>query len=174
MNRILILLIGVLLISCNQNKKENLKVDESSAKLIKIEGNFDWLLGYWKRNNDENGKETFEIWEKKSNTEYSGIGFTMQNNDTIQLEKIDLKKLDNKWVLKVQLQGEPGPVTFIMTGYNEKEFVCENKEHDFPKLIKYWKNGNKLSALVSGDEMKISFDFDRIPEEQNVDYNGSN
>ena len=98
----------------------------------------------------------------------------MQNNDTIQLEKIDLKKLDNKWVLKVQLQGEPGPVTFIMTGYNEKEFVCENKEHDFPKLIKYWKNGNKLSALVSGDEMKISFDFDRIPEEQNVDYNGSN
>jgi hypothetical protein len=33
---------------------------------------------------------------------------------------------------------------------------------DFPKLIKYWKNGNKINALVAGDSLKLSFEFKRI------------
>ena len=53
---------------------------------IKIE-NFDWLLGKWKRLNDEVGKETFENWNKISLSKYLGIGFTMQRGDTIKREK---------------------------------------------------------------------------------------
>ena len=148
--------------SCAEKNKIETKV--LTEKKVANE-KFDWLLGNWKRNNEEIGKETFEIWKKNSDFEYSGIGFTMQNNDTINQEKIKLLKFENKWILKVQPQDEPNPITFMMTSYNEKEFICENKELDFPKLIKYWKNGNKLSALVSGDDVEISFDFDRTTEE---------
>ena len=63
--------------------------------------------------------------------------------------------------MKVQPQDEPEPITFNMTNFNQQEFVCENKTLDFPKLIKYWKNGNKINALVSGDDMKISFEFEK-------------
>ena len=156
----LIITTSLFFISCAENT--NTKVEENAS----IE-NFDWLLGNWKRNFEEEGQETFEIWKKNSSSEYSGIGFTMQNNDTLSQEKIRLIKSSGKWALQVQLQGKPSVIVFNMTSYNDKEFVCENKEHDFPKLIKYWKNGNKINALVSGDDMEIAFEFERIETKNN-------
>ena len=141
----------------NNNKGTKIKVEEKISN-----ENFDWLLGNWKRNNEEDGKETFEVWTKISSSEYYGIGFTMQNNDTLKQEKIRLVKSGGKWDLEVQPQDEPNPIIFNMTSYSDQEFICENKTLDFPKLIKYWKNGNKINALVSGDDMEIPFEFERM------------
>ena len=154
----LVFTVTLFLSSCGEsaNKKTKIKVEEN----VSIE-NFDWLLGNWKRNFEEQGKQTFEIWKKNSSSEYSGIGFTMQNNDTLKKEKIRLIKTNKKWVLEVQPQDEPTPIVFIMTSYSDQEFVCENRTLDFPKLIKYWKDGNKIKALVSGDDMEIPFEFER-------------
>ncbi len=146
MNKVLILLTVVLISSCNQNKKEN----------------FDWLLGKWKRTNEELGKETFENWQKKSDTEYIGLGFTIQNGDTIMQEKIKLIKSNNNWNLEVKVSEESESIIFKMTNYGGKKFTCENKEIDFPKKIKYWKNGDKINASVSVDEMEILFEFERL------------
>lgn len=148
--------------SCGEKstKENKVKIEEKTTN-----ENFDWLLGNWKRNNEEEGKETFEVWEKNSEAEYSGIGFTMQNNDTLKQEKIKLIKLEDQWVLKVQSPEDPEAVTFDMTSYNEQEFICENKTLDFPKLIKYWKSGDKINALVAGDDMEISFEFERPVKE---------
>ena len=155
----IILLIAVTILSfsnCTKNESK-VKIEEKT-----INENFDWLLGNWKRVNEVEGKATFEIWKKNSNSEYSGIGFTIQNNDTIKQERIHLIKLGEKWVLEVQPQDEPEPIKFNMTSYNEHEFICENKILDFPKLIKYWKNGDRINALVSGDDLELSFEFERI------------
>ena len=107
-------------------------------------------------------KETFEVWTKISSSEYTGIGFTMQDSDTLKQEKIRLVKSGEKWDLEVQSPGDPIPIIFNITSYSDKEFICENKVLDFPKLIKYWKNGNKINALVSGDDMEIPFEFERV------------
>ena len=141
----------------NNNTGAKTKIEKKTTNK-----NFDWLLGNWKRNNEEDGKETFEVWTKISSSEYYGIGFTMQNNDTLKQEKIRLVKSGGKWELEVQPQDELNPIIFNMTSYNDQEFICENKALDFPKLIKYWKNGNKINALVSGDDMEISFEFERM------------
>jgi len=105
------------------------------------------------------------MWKKKNNSEYYGIGFTLQNNDTIKQEKIKLTKLNNNWILEVKVPEETESITFNLTSIGNKEFICENKEIDFPKKIQYWKNGAKINALVSGDEMEIPFEFERIIEE---------
>jgi len=162
MNKLIILILGISLISCNQNKKENSKTDGKQIESIEMIDNFDWLLGEWKRNNEEVGKETFEIWEKKSNTEYLGLGFTKQNGDTLKQEKIRLIKTNNNWNLEVQSQDEYEPIIFKMTSFNDQEFICENKDLDFPNKIKYWKNKDKLNASVSGEGMEIPFEFERI------------
>ncbi len=162
MKKILILLIGVLIISCNQSKKENQKTDVKSTTLIEKSENFDWLLGKWKRLNEEEGKETFENWEKVKETEYSGIGFTMQNGDTIKQEKIRLTKISGKWNLTVKVPEESESITFTGINHSKNEFTCENNEIDFPNKIKYWKNGNKINATVSGGEMSISFEFEKL------------
>ncbi len=162
MRKILILLIGVLIISCNQSKKENQRTDVKSTTLIEKPENFDWLVGKWKRLNEEEGKETFENWKKVKKTEYSGIGFTMQNGDTIKQEKIRLIKSDGKWNLTVKLSEESESITFNGVSHNANEFTCENNENDFPNTIKYWKNENKINATISGDEMKILFEFEKL------------
>ena len=148
--------------SCNQTKKEKQKEEIKSETMIEKSENFDWLLGKWKRLNEEEGKETFENWNKINETEYSGIGFTMQNGDTIKQEKIRLTKTSGKWNLTVKVPEESESITFNGIIHNETEFTCENNEIDFPNKIKYWKNGNRINAMVSGGEMEISFEFEKL------------
>ncbi|MEN8192925.1 MAG: hypothetical protein ABFS12_08915 [Bacteroidota bacterium] len=158
-----ILTIAIIFFSgCTDKDKEEQKVQ--NADIIKINENFDWLLGNWERINEKEDRETFEIWEKKSNSEYHGMGFTMQNEDTIKQEKIQLVNIDGKWDLIVKVPEETESITFKITELKEDSFICENDSLDFPKMIKYWKDGNKINALVSGDDMEIPFEFERINE----------
>lgn len=164
MKKIVILLIGILVISCNQDKNEKSKTNDSTAKLTETTDNFDWLLGKWKRSNEEIGKETFENWAKKSNTEYVGFSYTTQKGDTIYEEKFRLVKSNNNWNFKIELKGETKPSSFKMTSYNTQEFICENKainypnrKSDSPNKIKYWKNSDKLYATISGEKIELQF-----------------
>jgi len=88
MKQIFVYLFVIVLLSCNQSGKEGVKSETKSTEVATTTENFNWLLGNWKRLDEEAGKETFEIWEKLSSKEYVGIGFTMQNGDTIKQEKI--------------------------------------------------------------------------------------
>ena len=160
MKQILILFIGVALISCNQQAKES--PEQTSTESAINSENFDWLVGKWKRLNEEEGKETFENWEKNSDTEYAGIGFTMQNGDTITQEKMWLTKVGEHWDVIVKLPGEDTSVTFKGTSHNESEFICENPENDFPNKIRYRKDGDKISASISNAEMEIPFEFGKL------------
>ncbi|MGL5234770.1 MAG: DUF6265 family protein [Empedobacter falsenii] len=124
--------------------------------------NFDWLLGKWQRTNEEQGKNTFENWNKISNSEYNGIGFTIQNNDTISQEQMKIIKTDRKWNLLVKTLEEEEFIRFEMLAIETDKFEFKNDTLDFPKFIKYWKNGDKVNALISGDSLKLSFEFERI------------
>ena len=156
----LLLLIGILMISCNQKEKQKTAAEPTTK--IETTGDFDWLLGNWKRLGEEEGNETFENWNAISKTEYSGIGYTMQNGDTIKQEKIQLIKTNGKWNLTVKAPEDTKSITFNVTSFNENEFICENHELDFPNKIKYWKNGNQLNASVSNSEMEIPFEFKKL------------
>ena len=123
---------------------------------------FDWLLGKWERTNEEKGKSTFENWAKINPTEYEGIGFTLQNGDTIKQEKMRIIQQNNKWHLLVKVPGESHATTFPITEIKNNEFTCTNDTLDFPKIIKYWKSGEQINALVAGGSLKIDFAFQAI------------
>ena len=146
-----IILISFTFVMCNQ--KENTKKELE---------NFDWLLGKWQRINEEQGKTTFENWEKINDSEYNGIGFTIQNNDTISQEQMKIVETDEKWNLLVKTLDEKEFIKFQMSEIEDDKFECKNDTLNFPKLIKYWKNGDKINALVSGDSLKFSFEFKRV------------
>ncbi|MCW5518780.1 hypothetical protein J1N09_02950 [Aureitalea sp. L0-47] len=162
MRKVMILLIGILILSCNETKKEDSKPTTKSTELTTETENFDWLLGKWKRLNEEAGKETFENWEKINENEYSGIGFTMQNGDTIKQENIRLIKSNEKWNLIVKVPEETESTAFTGISHNKNEFTCQNNEIDFPNKIKYWKNGDKINATVSNTEFEIQFEFEKL------------
>lgn len=161
MKKVLVLIIAFCIISCNQSKKEKSNDKASITEIVEETANFDWLLGEWIRTNEVQGKETFENWKKVSVDEYTGIGFTIKNGDTIKQEKMHLAKADDKWELNVKVLDETESVTFNMSSFSANEFICENHEIDFPNTIKYWKDGDLLNATVANGEMKIEFKFQK-------------
>ncbi|MEL4308954.1 hypothetical protein JMA43_12700 [Joostella sp. CR20] len=124
--------------------------------------NFDWLLGKWQRVNEKEGRQTFEKWTKISNSKYTGIGFTMQDGDTVKREKIHLVEIDKQWSLAVEVLEEPQLTIFKMTNYTSTTFTCTNDSIEFPNKIKYWKEGDRLKAMVSNAEIEISFEFKKL------------
>lgn len=144
-------------VSCDKKKKE----EKSETKTVKNNKNFDWLLGNWKRVNEKEGRETFEIWNKKNDTTYYGIGFTMQKKDTVKQEKMEILKVNENWELVVKVPEETNKISFKIIQLGENEFTSENKENDFPNTIKYWKKDKKLHAAVSGGDLEIPFEFEK-------------
>ena len=164
MKKLWLVCFGLLLCACNQNKKDTPKVEITPVVSIEDSEHFDWLLGNWKRLDEEHGKATFENWKKINDTEYSGIGFTMQNGDTINQEIIQLVKIDNGWDLNVKTPEEDSWTIFEGIKHNSDSFTCENTEIEFPNTIKYWIKGHTLHATVSGRDMEIPFEFKKITE----------
>jgi len=159
-----ILFIGI---SCTEPEANDVKEDikteihqESKAQVP--QENFDWLLGNWKRLDEESGKETFEFWEKKNELTYKGLGFTLQNGDTIKQEKMKLIMRKGQWFLEVQPNDEPKDFIFPMYTFTETEFICKNPNIGFPQLIKYHFLKEKLYAIVSGEGLDIIFEFEKI------------
>lgn len=120
--------------------------------------NFDWLLGKWTRVNDKPGNATFENWSKKSSLEYIGLGCTLAEKDTVFKEHMRLYKNKSQWVFEV-VGVNPKPTNFLVTNISTDSFVCENPENDFPKKIKYFKQGKSLIAHISAETQKIEFQF---------------
>lgn len=160
MKKLLILFFGILIVSCNGHKKEIL--EKKTEEIASEQTSFDWLLGDWERLGEKEGKRTFEKWQKINANEYSGIGFTMKDKDTVWQETMKLVDTNGTWNLVVKAPDEIKPTLFKMTNHTDNEFTCENHEIEFPNKIKYWKNGDKMNALVSNPEMEIPFEFEKL------------
>ena len=162
MKNILLVIFSILTLwSCDDNTNTEIK-KESKAETIKTAESFDWLIGDWKRNNDEEGRTTYETWYKNGNNSYLGYGFAMSNGDTISKENMKIEKLNNKWRLEVFTKEDTVSTYFNITKLENNSFTCENNEIDFPNKIQYWKDGEKIKATVSSSDFKIDFEFDRL------------
>jgi len=147
-NLYLLLLIVIIFTACNS--------DENPETL-------DWLVGDWKRTNEQADKETFESWEKVNENLYTAIGYTLnKNQDTIWKEKIRLIKTQNEWDFEVTGSKDIEPTVFKLTSIDTAMFICENKENEFPKKIEYKRGGNEIKAVISGDGKQIPFDFEKF------------
>lgn len=148
----------LILLGCDNNiepKSKNTKKENTTE-------NFDWLIGKWKRTNDKEGNETFEIWHKINREKYKGWGYTMKNNDTISFENISLIKTNSSWKLIVKTEEDKKATYFDITEFSKNSFTCENKKNEFPNKIHYWKDGRILKATVSNSKLQIDFLFDRV------------
>ncbi len=153
----------VLATACDQKEKSQNGSNENAANLTNKEmaENFDWLTGKWKRLNEEAGMETFENWDKISATEYSGIGFTMQDGDTINQESMKIVQQDGQWNLLVKTPDEATFISFSLAELKKDTFTFTHDTLDFPNKINYWKNGENINALVAGEGMQIDFEFEK-------------
>ena len=120
-----------------------------------------WLTGEWNRTNAKPGRSGIEKWVMNSPTELQGWGISMRGSDTAFVEKIKITVKDNNIYYVADVPENKGVVLFKLTKITDTEFVCENPDHDFPKIIAYTKDGTKLKATISGNGKTIDYLFEK-------------
>lgn len=116
-----------------------------------------FLIGNWIRLNDKEGSKTYETW----NTNFKGIGYTKQGQKTSFEEILSIVTIKDTLYLKVEGVNETATL-FKFTEQTDTSFVCENPKNKFPKKIKYYLENEQLKAIVSADDFRIDFVFQRI------------
>ena len=139
------------LLACNSAPQ---KEEKSIVKDIS------WLEGNWVRTNGDEGELTYEFW-KKSTDGYEGSALTIMNGDTVFQESIRVYMHDSRWHYEVSGPNDK-PVIFSSTSVSDSHLVCENPEHDYPKIISYAKDGECINAIISdGGQKEILFRYEK-------------
>ena len=158
---IVLAIMAVVFASCKDGKEHPQQEPVASQAQTEVTqtANLDWLLGNWKRTNDEAGRSTFETWKKTSATQYDGIGYTLAQGDTLSKEYMKVEQVNGQWSLFVRTSDEADTVEFKVAELKENTLLCVNEAHDFPTHIAYHLDGDKLKAKVSNKDMVIDFHF---------------
>jgi hypothetical protein len=77
------------------------------------------------------------------------------------VEKLKLVIKDDNIYYVADIAENKEPVYFKLTTITGNSFVCENPQHDFPKMISYQKDGNKIKATISGDGKSFEYLFEK-------------
>lgn len=143
MKRVFLLCCLTILISCNTTSHKPSKPD--------------FLIGNWVRLNDTEGNKTFETWK----TDFTGMGFSIKDEKTTFKELMSIVEINDTLHLKVSNVGEK-PVFFKFTQQTDTSFVCENPQNEFPKKIHYYIENQQLKAVISDNEFRIDFVFEKV------------
>ena len=95
------------------------------------------LEGVWKMTGKKGS--ICEEWKVVSKNYMQSKGYYIKGKDTLMNERIALRKSKEGifYTSTVKDQNNRRPVVFKLTSSEEKRFVFENKDHDFPKRIVY-------------------------------------
>jgi len=123
---------------------------------------FQWLIGTWERTQSRPGTTAVEIWSQEPDGSLVGMGITMKGIDTVFIERLSIVVKNNKTYYVADVSHNTAPTYFEITQQDDSGFTSENPEHDFPKKIVYKKEGDSLTAIISGNGKQIPFYFRRI------------
>lgn len=149
----LIVITGLLLLSRSGFAQDPV-VQQNFKKL-------EWLCGKWTRTGMRAGHAGLENWYKVSASTLKGSGFSLKERDTVFAEQLELLIKDGAIQYMAHVRGHNDPVYFKVTEVNDKGFVCENQEHDFPKKIIYRLTEQGMLAVISGNGKQYDFTFIR-------------
>lgn len=121
---------------------------------------FSWLTGTWKMKN----KETYEVWKlNQDKKQMEGVSYRIKGTDTLVMETLKIRKMDDGFYYIPDVAGGQAEVHFKMTKHDDKSFISENPEHDFPKIIRYQLlSPISIKAEIEGGGKIISFLFDKV------------
>lgn len=150
MNKYILILIAIVSLSSCKNDKITFSDFEK----------FSFINGDWERMNDQEGQKTYESWYPTNDGKWIGIGYTLQENDTVFKEELLISRSKNSWNLTVT-GANNDPTIFQINERSHNSFTAVNPENEFPKMITYNKIGDQLKAMITADSMQIAFDFKR-------------
>lgn len=121
-----------------------------------------WMAGDWCPT-EEGGAE--EHWLPPAGELMLGVSRTVRPGQRAEFEFLRIELIDQVPTLTAMPQGTSG-TAFARTDGGPDWVRFENPTHDFPKLIEYKRDGNRLHAEIAGPgedgaEMRIAFEYAR-------------
>tara|TARA_R110001592_G_scaffold111529_4_gene308998 strand:- start:147 stop:623 length:477 start_codon:yes stop_codon:yes gene_type:complete len=118
-----------------------------------------WLLG--SREMVAGNNLIIETWEQENDTLFIGKSYNVTQYDTTLTETIQIIQKENiiYYIPLVFDQNVGEPVLFELISEHSEQLIFENKEHDFPNRICYYKDGENINAWIEGGDNKIDFYF---------------
>lgn len=120
-----------------------------------------WMAGSWCAQRGETRIE--EVWLQAAGGLMLGMSRAAGPRRT-EWESLRIEWREGKLAYLAQPQGRPETV-FRETERQDTALTFSNPEHDFPKTIRYWREGPRLLAEIagpmgpSGAERAIRFDY---------------
>jgi hypothetical protein len=154
----LTLCIAFLLIGCANNETKQAEVVKEEVKADAF-AKFVWVLGDWNNMNSET--QSFEHWERESDSSMVAYSLTLRDTDTVFHEQMRLFLEDGTMKLYIETVGDnPNPVVFELKKDAEHVFTFENLRNEFPSQIVYTNpEPKKIKAWVAGF-------IDSVPQKQ--------
>ncbi|MBG7611266.1 hypothetical protein IU405_03300 [Polaribacter sp. BAL334] len=143
MRTLVVFFCAILLVNCQKEVKKPSKPT--------------FLIGNWIRLNDSEGNKTYENWK----SDLTGMGITINNGKTVFNEQMSILEINDTLHLKVSNVNET-PTYFKFTSQTDTSFVCENPQNEFPKKIHYFIENQQLKAIISSDDFRIDFIFEKV------------
>lgn len=120
-----------------------------------------WMAGSWCSQQGET--RTQELWLAPDGGLMLGMSRSVNPHST-EFESLRIELRDGAFVYLAQPQGRP-EVAFRESKREALALRFDNPEHDFPKTIRYWREGARLVAEIAGPaghqgtEHSIRFDY---------------
>lgn len=123
----------------------------------------DWLAGCWEMRAD--GRLIEEHWMRAAGDGLMGMSRTTRGKDLAEYEFMRIARVEGK-LTYLAMPVAQAPTLFAPTKITDDEALFENKAHDFPQRIQYWrKSRNQLKAEISGPTRNgprtITWNFER-------------
>lgn len=118
----------------------------------------DWLSGHWKQ--DAKSQLVEELWMPARGGMMLGLNRTSQEKHKAQFEYLRIEQQGDD-VVYLASPGGSKPTPFKLAVLEKGHAVFENPEHDFPKVIEYRLEDDKLEVSIAADEPGPSWSFVR-------------
>ncbi len=116
------------------------------------------FTGHWKL--DIDSVKRFEEWKLITSNHLKGWHYKIQQQDTIPMEFLEIRKIKGKWAYVVRAAGESKEkeVLFFLTKVKEGSYYFENKANEYPKRIVYeLVDTKKMNAWIDEGDVPNSF-----------------
>ena len=107
----------------------------------------EWMTGKWCT--APAAKQNCEDWSPVTGGAAMGVSTTVKDGKTVNTEAMMIVTLSGKLTYVAKPSDAAEPTRFPLVSRRETELVFENREHDYPQRIRYWRDGEALMAEIS-------------------------
>lgn len=124
-----------------------------------------WIIGEWQQANirKTNAKVTHENWQRVSESTLEGVGFTLDENDSVLFqESLRIVAMQDQLFYIAKVNGNPLPIAFKADSCDKNHVKFQNLSHDFPNVIHYTHTQAGLQVAVEANDGKgFTLEFER-------------